>query len=148
MPNQRGREATYRNGLAGGPDAKKKEISMLNRFAVCLVAIVLCAGLLIARPGDPGWLQRHRPRQSADAGLDPGSRRGYSHAVAAYRSHPFGGVASPAQRAKHSSGKGEVRIHARERGRNHNEVHDPAGERDSDLTEYSDKGAAGKAPGV
>ena len=26
LPNQEGREAAYRNGLAGGPDAKKRRL--------------------------------------------------------------------------------------------------------------------------
>lgn len=52
MPNQTVAKRRTEMGWVVGPTLTKEKQSMFNRFAICLVAIVLCAGLLLAH-GDP-----------------------------------------------------------------------------------------------
>src|SRR5262245_9945027 len=50
LPSSGGREAAYRNGLAGGPDAKKRG-TMLKRIGLVLLIVAILVPVLIAAQG-------------------------------------------------------------------------------------------------
>jgi len=68
LPNQEGREAVYRNGLAGGPGAEKRSLFMKKALAVAVIGVsVLILAVIVIR----GIYAKGMPASRAVAEVSP-----------------------------------------------------------------------------